>query len=370
MFHRIQGIRAHKEKAEDSKFNFCFQKVGEGTKVLDILTDRLSKKGSCMGCLERDVAVLLAGVALLLGAKKFEILADDATSLAGLDEVVQEAATSGGEGVSEDLVVLALLGGVIGRTAEDDLDGSLGTHDGNLGRGPSVVGVTTKMLGRHDVISTTIGLTGDDGDLGDGGLSVGVEELSTVANDAAVLLRAAREVAGNIDESEDGDVVAIAGSNEASGLHRSVNVEASSELLRLVRNNTDRAALETSKADDHVLGEGWHDLEEVAIIDEVVDDLVHIVREVRVERNQVVKGLFLAVAVIGSVALRGPLAVGKRQEIEKLSHLLQCDHIVGIRSVRNTRLGGVRNVSSKLVLGELFTSNSLHNLRSSNEEMG
>lgn len=71
----------------------------------------------------------------------------------------------------------------VGIVPEDDLDGTLGSHDGNLGRGPGVVDITAEVLGAHDIVGTTIGLPGNDGDLGHGGLSVGVEQLGTMADD-------------------------------------------------------------------------------------------------------------------------------------------------------------------------------------------
>ena len=50
------------------------------------------------------------------------------------------------------------------------------------------VPLTLEMLGSHHIVSATIGLAGDDGDLGHSGLSVGVQQLGAVADDTAVLL--------------------------------------------------------------------------------------------------------------------------------------------------------------------------------------
>jgi hypothetical protein len=40
-------------------------------------------------------------------------------------------------------------------------------HDGDLTGGPSIVGVSSEMLGAHDVIRSTIRLTGDNSNLRD-----------------------------------------------------------------------------------------------------------------------------------------------------------------------------------------------------------
>jgi len=64
--------------------------------------------------------------------------------------------------------------------SENDLDSSLGSHDGNLGGGPGVVNVSSEMLGAHDIISSSISLSGDHGDLGDSGFSVSIEQFGTM----------------------------------------------------------------------------------------------------------------------------------------------------------------------------------------------
>ena len=64
------------------------------------------------------------------------------------------------------------------------------------------VSLTLEMLGSHHIVSATIGLAGDDGDLGHGGLSVGVQQLGAVADDSAVLLQARLEESRNKNEKE------------------------------------------------------------------------------------------------------------------------------------------------------------------------
>src|SRR6201999_1077720 len=102
--------------------------------------------------------------------------------------------------------------------AVDDVDRALGTHHGDLGGRPGVVEVGQHVLGGHHVVGTAVGLAGDDGELGDGRLGVGVEELGAVADDPVPLLVGAGQEAGHIGEGEDRDVVAVAGANEAGRL--------------------------------------------------------------------------------------------------------------------------------------------------------
>src|SRR5260221_7489347 len=65
-------------------------------------------------------------------------------------------------------------------TFEDDFHRSFGAHNGNFGRGPRVVEITSNMLGIHDIVGSTIRLSRDDRDLGDGRLAKGKEEFSPV----------------------------------------------------------------------------------------------------------------------------------------------------------------------------------------------
>jgi hypothetical protein len=123
-------------------------------------------------------------------------------SFEGLDSTL----TSDGswEWVGKEFHVLLLLGSHI-LASEDDLNSTLeekinikystinaasnlGSHDGDFSGGPGVVDVTPQMLGAHDVISTTVCLTCNHGDLGDRGFSVGIQQLCSVSDDSVVLL--------------------------------------------------------------------------------------------------------------------------------------------------------------------------------------
>ena len=134
--------------------------------------------------LEWDVGVLLPRVLELLAAQELEVLADLLSRQTRLDDVVDEAARRSWEWIGELLHVLALLLLDLVAAFEDDLNGSLSAHHGNFSRRPSVVRVTSQVLGAHDVVGATVGLAGDDGDLGHGGLGKREQELGAVSDDA------------------------------------------------------------------------------------------------------------------------------------------------------------------------------------------
>lgn len=94
----------------------------------------------------------------------------------------------------------------------------LGAHHGHLGSGPGVVGVTAQVLRAHHVIGAAISLARDDGDLGHGGLGIGIEQLGTVGDDAIVLLGGAGQEAGHVDQGDQGNVEGITKTDETPGL--------------------------------------------------------------------------------------------------------------------------------------------------------
>src|SRR6202035_1887668 len=89
--------------------------------------------------------------------------------------------------------------------AVQDVDGAGGARDGDLGGGPGGVALAAEVLGAHDVVGAAVGLAGDDGDLGDGGLGVGVQQLGAAADDAGPFLAGAGQEPGHVDEGQHGN---------------------------------------------------------------------------------------------------------------------------------------------------------------------
>src|SRR5574344_1629352 len=104
-------------------------------------------------------------------------------------------------------------------------------------------------------------------------------------DDSVVLLTCTREEARHIDETNDWNVEGIAEADETGTLARGVAVEHTSELRRLVGNDTHGTTVEAREADDDVLGMAWLHLEELAVIDCSGNDLIHVVCLVWIVRN-------------------------------------------------------------------------------------
>src|SRR5512146_781997 len=182
---------------------------------------------------QRDVAVLLGGQGFAFGAQGVQGFGAGQAGFGGADDGVDIAALGGDVGVGEGVLVLGRLlraqrGGVVGGgqvAAVQDADGAGGAHDGDLGGGPGEVDVAAEVLGAHDVVGAAVGLAGDDGDLGDDGLGVGVQQLGAAADDAAPFLGGAGQEAGHVDEGQDRDAEGVAGAHEPGGLLGGVDVQ-------------------------------------------------------------------------------------------------------------------------------------------------
>src|ERR1700722_5905891 len=146
--------------------------------------------------LQGDVAVFFGRQGLAFGAQADEGAGDGGAGFCGADDGVDVAALGGGVGVGEGVLVLLDLPlaqrlGVVGAgefAAVEDVDGARCAHDGDLGGGPGEVDVRAEVLGAHDVVGAAVGFAGDDGDLGHGGLGVGVQQLGAAADDAGPFL--------------------------------------------------------------------------------------------------------------------------------------------------------------------------------------
>ena len=119
--------------------------------------------------------------------------------------------------------------------------------------------------------------------------SVGIEELSTVQDHCIVLLSGSWEESWNINEGNDRYVERIAEAHETSTFSAGIAVEHTSKLVRLVSYDTYRTSIETSESDDDILCKVRLYLEELSVVGDCTDNLVHVVCLVRVVRNDFIE---------------------------------------------------------------------------------
>ena len=108
-------------------------------------------------------------------------------------------------------------------------------------------------------------------------MGVGVQHLRAVADDATVLLCDAGQEAGDVDKRHDRDVEAVAEADELRTLIGGVDVQNTGHDRRIVGNEADGAACDTAEANHEVAGEASLDLQEVAPVGDLADDVADVV---------------------------------------------------------------------------------------------
>src|SRR5216683_4279509 len=116
--------------------------------------------------------------------------------MARLDYFVDVASAGRDVGIVEFLGILGNqlfaplvgIGGLLNLATEEDIHRAFRSHDRYFGGRPGVVDIAAHMLAAHDIVCATISLARDYSDLGHGGLTIGVEQLGAVTNNAVMLL--------------------------------------------------------------------------------------------------------------------------------------------------------------------------------------
>ena len=146
-------------------------------------------------------------------------------------------------------------------------------------------------------------------------------------------------------------------------LLRGVDVEHAGQDLGLVGDEADGLAVEPAEADDDVLGPLRRDLEEVRLVDDLEDQLLHVVGRVGVGRDQGVEGRLVAVGGIVGGPRRDGRAVGQRQEVDHAADLGQGLEVVVEGAVGDAGLHGVDAVAAEVGVADVLVDHRLHHVR-------
>ena len=161
----------------------------------------------------------------------------------------------------------------------------------------------------------------------------------------------------------------VAEADESRGLEARVDVEAASEVLRLIRHDADRAAVHASEADQDVAGEVRLDLEEVPVVDDVLDDLVHVVGFVRVLGHDAAHRGVGAVDRIARFGPRRVVEVVRGQEGEQLGDAGETRVLAGGGEVRHATRPVVHHGAAELFFGHLLGRDRLDDVRTGDEHV-
>ena len=159
--------------------------------------------------------------------------------------------------------------------------------------------------------------------------------------------------------------------HEAGGLLGSRNVQATSELHRLVRHNTDRATLDAGVTNHYVRSVQRLHLQEVAVIDHGLNDRTHVIRLVRRVRDQgvqiqiVYRHHGLLVVLQG----QGLSKVVRRQEFQKLTHKIERVFFILSQVGAGTGHGVVLTRTTEGLHVHILTGHGLNDIRAGNEHV-
>ena len=184
-----------------------------------------------------------------------------------------------------------------------------------------------------------------------------------------VFLPCTWEEAWDVYEGDERDVEGITEADEASSLTRSIAVEGTRHDHRLVSDDTDALTIEASEADDDVLSPVTVYFEELTIVDDRTDDIVHVVALVRLVRDDRVEDIVDTVYYVRRLYARSILHVVLGDEGEQVTDQADTFLFIVYSEVSDTTLGGVYAGTTELLLGNVFTRDGLDDLGAREEHV-
>ena len=158
-----------------------------------------------------------------------------------------------------------------------------------------------------------------DGYLGHGCLAVSEHQFCAVGDDTAILLHASRQESRYVHQGQDRNVETVAETHETGCLAGCLDIQHAGVETRLVGDDTDGASSHAGKADNDVAGIQFMYFQELPVIDNCLDDFHHVVRQIRVVRNQAVQFVLQAVNRVVAYNHRSLFQVVVRQVGQQLA---------------------------------------------------
>ena len=256
----------------------------------------------------------------------------------------------------------------VGRRGEllaiDDVDRALRAHHRDLGRRPREVHVAADVLAAHDVVGAAVRLAGDDRQLRDGRLGVGVQQLRAVPDDPAVFLADTGQEPRHVDERDQRDVeasqvrtnrAALTDASMSSAPARTAGCCATIPTLR-----------PPSRANPTMMfcaQPGWIS-RNVAVVDDATQDVVHVVRHPRIVGDDRVERDVHPVGRIGRVAtIDGRREIVLRQVRQQRPRRVERSRLVRRREMRDAAARRVRRRAAEELRVDILVGHGLHDVR-------
>ena len=113
-----------------------------------------------------------------------------------------------------------------------------------------------------------------------------------------MLLVPAGQKSGYINKSNDWDIKTITKANKSSCLIRSVNIKNTRQIGWLISNNANRLSSHSCVSNYNILSKLWHNFKEIIFVYYFFNQLLHIIRNIRIFRNKLLDIRSLAIKCI------------------------------------------------------------------------
>ena len=121
-----------------------------------------------------------------------------------------------------------------------------------------------------------------------------------MTDDTIVFLCISRKESRNIFKGNQWDIETIAETDKTACFVTGINIENTGKISRLVRYDTYRTTCHTGKADNDILCKVRHHFEEITIVYNAFDNVFHVIRYVRIYRNDRIQRSIFAVCFVGA----------------------------------------------------------------------
>ena len=253
-----------------------------------------------------------------------------------------------------------------------DIHGTLRAEDGYLRIGPGEVDVGAHRFRPHNNICAAKSLAQDHSNQGHLRVGVCIDHFGTAADNAGMLLVAARLISRDIHKRNDRDVEGIAEPDKAGNFFRRFNVKAAGTHTRLVGNYPHTASVDAGEPCYHALRKKLMDLNEFTVICNAADHVKHVIRLTIILRDNMAYTFCCKVlrTPFGiSIGRRGAFAAG-RQIGQERTGIINGIGLVFTQIVCYARCGIMHMPAAKVFHGDMLAGSSFHNLRPCNKHIG
>ena len=188
-------------------------------------------------------------------------------------------------------------------------------------------------------------------------------------DNAIVFLTCSRKESRYVYQRYDRNIECIAETNETCAFTRCVAIEYTSQILRLISNDTYRLSVETGETDDDILCIIFLDFKEFTVVHNSADHFVHVIRFSRAVGDNIVQRIFQTVDWVCAIYIRSFFKVVLRNIAQQFANQFETFFFCLGGEMSHTRFSGVNACATEVFLANVFTCNGLHHFRSCEEHI-